>query len=378
MAGKLGNGEGSIRKRPGEERWEARYVDAEGNRRSLYGKTRQEVVRRLANARRDREQGLPGLNERQTIGTYLATWLEKVRHEVEPSSFARYQSEIRLRLLPGLGKLPLARLTSQQVQTFYAKILSEGTSASVVKYMHGVLRHALSDALRLGLVHRNACDLVDVPRVRRREIKPLTAEQARTFLSSLHGHRSETLYVLALATGMRRGELLALRWQHIDLANALIKVQASLQVRKGRWVVASPKTKNSRRTIALSRTTVEALRRHRVLMAEERLRLGPAWEDDELVFPNTAGRMQDPTYIAIHQFKPLLRKAGLPLIRFHDLRHTAATLLLAQGVNPKVVSEMLGHASIALTLGIYGHVMPHMQQQAAEIMDRVLWGSQTA
>jgi integrase len=378
MAGKLGNGEGSIRKRPGEDRWEARYVDVEGNRRSIYGKTRQEVVRRLANARRDREQGLVGLDERQTLGTYLSTWLEKVRHEVEPSSFARYQSEVRLRLLPGLGKLTLARLTSQQVQTCYAKTLSERSSASVVKYMHGVLRHALGDALRLGLIHRNACDLVDVPRVRRREIMPLTAKQARTFLSSIHGHRSEALYILALATGMRRGELLALRWQHIDLDNALLTVQSSLQVRRGRWVVAAPKTKNSRRTIALSRTTVEALKRHRILMAEERLRLGPAWEDDELVFPNTAGRMQDPTYLAIYQFKPLLRKAGLPAIRFHDLRHTAATLLLAQGVNPKVVSELLGHASIALTLGIYGHVMPHMQQQAAEIMDRLLWGSQTA
>jgi integrase len=312
------------------------------------------------------------------MAVYLSSWIEKVRHEVEPSSFARYQSEVRLRLIPGLGNLSLARLTSQQVQAFYAQKLHEGVSASVVKYMHGVLRHALSDAQRLGLVYRNACDLVDVPRVRRREIMPLTAEQARGFLLSLRGHRSEALYVLALATGMRRGELLALRWQHVDLDNALIKVQASLQLRQGRWVLAPPKTKYSRRQIALSRTTVDALRRHRALMAAEKLRLGPAWEDDELVFPNTAGRMQDPTYLAHYQFKPLLRKAGMPNIRFHDLRHTAATLLLAQGVNAKVVSEMLGHSSIALTLGIYGHVLPHMQQQAAEIMDRLLWGSQTA
>jgi len=183
--------------------------------------------------------------------------------------------------------------------------------------------------------------------------------------------------VLALATGMRCGELVALRWRHVDLDNAILTVQASLQLRQGKWVVAQPKTKYSRRTIALSRTTVEALRTHRVLMAKERLHLGPAWEDAELVFPNSAGRFQDPTYIAQYQFKSLLRLAGLPVIRFHDLRHTAATLLLAQGVNPKVVSEMLGHSSIAVTLGIYGHVMPHMQQQAAEITDRVLWGSQS-
>jgi integrase len=244
--------------------------------------------------------------------------------------------------------------------------------------MHGVLRHARSDAFRLGLVHRNVCDLVDMPRVRRRNITPLTADQVRTLLTAVQGHRSEALYVLALATGMRRGELLALRWQQVNLDNALVKVEESLQLRHGRWVVAQPKTKYSRRTIPLARTTVETLREHRMLLAQERLRLGPAWGEAELVFP--------PILWVRCRTRPTLRNSSSSrfcgrlvcrLFGSMTCANTAATLLLARGVNRKVVSEMLGHSSIVLTLGIYGHVMPHMQQQAAELIDRLMWGSQT-
>jgi integrase len=300
--------------------------------------------------------------------------LEKVRHEVEPSSYGKYEREVRLRLAPGLGKVQLSKLTPQQVQAFYARKLNEGASASTVAYMHGVLAHALYDALRLGLLHRNVCDVVDAPRVLRREIHPLTEEQMRTLLAAAEGDRLQAPYVLALSTGMRRSELAALHWDAVDVDDAVVHVRANLQKVPGGGARRKPKTKHSRRTIALTAAAVEALRRHRLRQAEERLRLGPVWADPDVVFPNTVGNLFDPDHLVHREFKPLLRRSGLPDIHFHDLRHTCATLLLARGVNPKVVSEMLGHASIAITLGTYGHVLPHMQKQAAALMDEMLGG----
>lgn len=369
-----GNSEGTIRKRS-DGRWEARYLGTDGNRRSVYGKTRQEVVRLLAAAVRDRDAGLTALTDRQTVEQYLTSWLEKVQHQVDPSSHMRYEREIRLRLVPGLGDVQLSKLTGQQVETLYARKLKEGVTTSSVRYMHVVLHRALNDAVRLGLVHRNVCSMVDIPRLIRQEMMPLTEEQARILLEAAAGDPFEAVYVLALHTGMRRGELLALKWANVDLDNATLQVQATLQDTLGGWVIASPKTKHSRRKIALGPTVVEALRRHRVCQAEDRLCVGPAWSDQDLVFSNAVGGIMNPYNFVQRQFKALLKRANLPEIRFHDLRHTAATLLLARGVNVKVVSEMLGHSNIGITLNIYGHVLPHMQQEAAHIMDRALRGS---
>jgi len=375
MAGRRGNSEGTIRKREADGRWEARFVDVDGKRRSIYGKTRQEVARLLTTALRDREQGMTAYTDRQTLAQYLPSWLEKVRHQVKASTYMKYETAVRLRLLPGLGKIALTKLTSQRVQDFYSRKLAEGMSGSAVSNMHGVLSHALQDALRLGLVHRNVCTVVDLPRLVHREIHPLTEEQARVFLEAVAGDRFESLYILALSTGMRRGELLALRWADMDLEKAAIQVAANIQRMPDGWKMDRTKTRHSRRRIALTPTAVTALRQHRLRQAEERLRLGPVWADLDLVFPDLAGKIQNPISFVDKRFKPLLKKAGLPNIRFHDLRHTCATLLLGRGVNPKVVSEMLGHATIAITLGMYGHVLPHMQEQAAALMDKMLWGS---
>lgn len=198
-------------------------------------------------------------------------------------------------------------------------------------------------------------------------------------MRALQGDRLHALYVVAVSTGLRQGELLALRWGDVDLAGGALAVRATLQRTKEEgYVLRAPKTKQSQRRIILGTVATAALRAHRARQAEERLALGEAWDASlDLVFPNTLGRPMDGTNLLHYHFYPLLKRSGLPRIRFHDLRHTAATLLLGRGVNPKIVSEMLGHASISITLDVYSHVLPAMQAQAAAAMDDALgnWGA---
>jgi len=202
----------------------------------------------------------------------------------------------------------------------------------------------------------------------------LSEDQARQLLAAAAGDRFEALYVLALATGMRQGELLALKWRDVDLDTGSLQVRTTLQRSDHGLVFAPPKTAFSRRRVALSKKAREALRLHYANQVVERKQVGPAWEDLDLVFPNAIGAPIDGTNFSRQSFAALLAKASLPPMRFHDLRHTAATLLLGRGINPKIVSEMLGHARIAITLELYSHVTPHMQQQAADAMDAALGG----
>ena len=203
-------------------------------------------------------------------------------------------------------------------------------------------------------------------------MEALSPADARTFLDIASGDRLEALYVLALTTGMRQGELLGLRWRHIDLGGKTVRVSGALQRTAEGFVIAKPKTTRSRRQVALTSSAVNSLTRHRVAQTEERLRLGAAWQDLDLVFANEVGGFIAEWNLRRQSFLPLLRKAGLPVIRFHDLRHTAATLMLGRGVHPKVVAEMLGHSQISITLDLYRHVTPTMQQQATEALDAVL------
>jgi integrase len=371
MRYKRGNSEGSITRRK-DGLWEARITLEGGKRKSFYAKTRQQAARRLAEALRDRDSGISVADERQTVGQYLASWRDATKSTVRPRTWQRYEQYVRLHLIPTLGAVVLSKLTAQQVQGLYAKKLAEGLSTTTVHHLHMVLHRALDAALRLELVHRNVCDMVDPPRMAHHEMTTLSEDQARAFLSAAAGDRLEALYVLALATGMREGEMLALKWRDVDLEQGTLQVRATLQNIGGAFTLAEPKTDKSRRRIALSKTAIEALRQHRVRQAEERLQLGQAWSDMDLVFPNTIGQPIDASNLYKYWFLPLLKKAGLPPMRFHDLRHTAATLLLGRGINPKIVSEMLGHSQIGITLGLYSHVTPHMQQQAADAMDAAL------
>lgn len=369
-----GSGEGTIYWREDEQRWIGQLRVGGGERKTVYGKTRQIVQRKLAQMRRDVEEGVIIAPERQTVASYLAEWLETVQSKLSVSGLINYRYFVEQHITPRIGRVKLAKLTAQQVQNLYASCLNDGgLSTTTVNHLHSCLHAALEAAVRLGLMPRNVSDLVEVPRVRHHEMQPLNRDQARALLAQVERHRLAALFTLALATGMRRGELLGLHWADVDLDDASLQVRSSLDHRGGQWVWSEAKTKRSRRRLALSAPVVEALRAHQKRQKVLRFKVGPAWEDQGLVFSTTIGGPLLGRNI-LRLLHKQLALAGLPRIRFHDLRHTAATLALLARVNPKVVSEMLGHASVSITLDLYSHVLPDMQQDAAAVMAKVLFG----
>lgn len=372
MAGKRAHGEGTMYQRA-NGLWCGQLTTPEGQRKTFYAKTQADLRKKLTAARSMLDAGLPVVSERQTVSAYLTTWLATIQPTVKARSYMRYDAAIRIHIAPSLGHHKLARLKAQHIQTFYAAALAGGASAATVAHLHAVLHRALKDAARLDLVPRNVADLVTAPRPTAREERVLSQEHAQTLLQTAHGERLEALYTLALTTGMRLGELLALHWEDVDLDAATLQVRQTLYYDKGGvWRLDTPKTDHSRRRIDLGRMAIEALRRHRVRQAEERLAIGEAWGDHGFVFTRVDGEPLRGPHVLERHFLPLLKRAGLPPMRFHDLRHTAATLMLLGDVRAKVVSEMLGHSNIAITLGLYSHVTPTMQRDAAATMDRLL------
>ena len=368
---KRGNNEGSIYKRK-DGRWTAAITLPVGARKSFYGATRQEVAAKLAEAIRNKDKGLPAINERRTLAAYLQEWLAAVRPTVRASTWDRYEQYVRVHLTPAIGRYALARLTPAQINAFCASKLDGNLSPTTVAHMHTVLHTALERAVRWGYVARNVVALADRPRMAHAEMRTFTAEQARAFLIGVRGDRFEALYTLALSTGMRQGELLALRWEHVNLEESALQVRATVYRGKDGMVFGEPKTDRSRRQVSLTPTAVEALRRHRVRQVAERLRSGSSWDDLDLVFPNEIGRPVEPGNLLRRSYWPLLEQAGLPRLRFHDLRHSAATLLLERGTHPKIVADMLGHSQVSVTLDRYSHVTPTMHRQAADTMEVIL------
>lgn len=368
------NGEGSIYRRKNGG-WTARISLTGGERKDFYGKTRQEVAAKLAAASERQRTGLPLVNERQTVGAYLQSWLQGVKTSARPKTYTTYEGLVRLHAEPKIGKVPLAKLTPQHLQDLYADRLDAGLSPQTVRHLHAVLHRALGQAARWGLVTRNVADLITPPRISRHEIQALDVVQSRALLQAAKGDRLEALYVLALTTGMRQGELLALRWKDVDLEAATLSVRGTLSRSPEGLTVAEPKTAGSRRHVFLGPIAVDALRRHRVNQTAERLLKAPGWENSDLVFVNEVGKPIEASNLRRRSFRPLLEKAGLPRIRFHDLRHSAATLLLTQGIHPKVVSERLGHSKVSITLDLYSHVTPTLQKEAAMALDALIAGS---
>lgn len=375
--GKRGNGEGSISRRK-DGGWMAQYVvhTAEGRkRRTVYGKTRAEVAKKLNKALSDREDGLVFDAGNLKIEEYLERWLkDSVAGNVRSRTFSNYRMQVRRHITPALGGIQLKALSPAHVQGLYRQKLDSGLAPSSVRYIHAVLHRALKQALRWGLVPRNASEAVDLPKLVNAEVDAMTPAETRTFLEAARGDRFEALYVVAVTTGMRRGELLGLRWSDVTLDElATLRVARQLQrLRDGSGLqFVSPKSGKGR-TIRLAPRTVEALKAHRARQAEEKLRAGSLYEDGGLVFATEVGTPLEPSNVDRRSFKPLLEKAGLPDMRFHDLRHTCATVLLSEGVNPKFVQELLGHADIKMTLGTYSHFLPSMGDQTALAMESAL------
>lgn len=343
-------------------------------RRSLLGHTRAVVRDKLRDALAAEASGRPIPDARLTVEDFLGTWLaDIVRPRVRPSTFRSYRSVVQVHLMPGLGRHAIARLTPQDVQRFLNAVGASGRSPRTVAICRAVLRQALGQAERWGLVTRNVAKLAQPPRVPRRPVVPFDPGQARRFLRAIGGDRLEALYVVALSVGLRQGELLGLSWSDVDLERGTVRVRHALQRVDGRLVLVEPKSVTSHREVALPGVATAALQAHRQRARLERIAAGSRWSDDprDLVFTTTIGTPLDGITVT-RRFQAILRDAGLPHQRFHDLRHACASLLLVQGVAPRVVMEQLGHSQISLTLGTYSHVIPALGRDAAERMDHLL------
>jgi len=367
------SGEGTIRHRK-DGRWEGRYYATEDGgsvRRSVIKTTRQDVVVALRAALTARDDGKPATHGSLTVGAFLTNWLDGARPTIRPGTWRRYEELTRLYLIPGLGRVRLVALGPHHVAKLYRDLLASGMTPATTHYVHRTLRRALGQAERWKLVTPNAAAVVTPPRPESREMRTLTAEQVRRLLDAAPD-RDRPLYLLAVSTGMRLGELLALRWADVDLDSRSLRVVATLRHLSGEAATfAPPKTARSRRRVELSASVVASLSAHKVATIEERWRAGQLWQDHDLVFPNLLGRPRGPSNVS-RELHPLLERAGLPRIRFHDLRHTAATLMLGRGVHPKLVSDMLGHASVGITLDTYSHSLPSMHREAAQVMEELL------
>jgi integrase len=387
LAKKRAAHEGSIYQRKSDKRWvgviDLGCENGKRKRKPFYGETQGDVREKLRRALSDHSQNIPIAPERQLLGDFLKHWLEEsVKRTVRALTFEQYAQHVRLYIEPCLGRIYLSKPSAQNVERFINELLDRGLNPRTVQITLFVIRRALSQALKRGLAARNVADLVDCPRAEKKEIRPPTIEQAQSLLEAVIGVRMEAVFTVGLALGLRRGELLGLRWQDVDFEAGTISVKQALQRnggklndgQKSKLRFVAPKTSHGNRTIPMPDCVGAALRSHRARQAAERLAAGPDWQDFGLVFTSRKGTPVEPRRLD-HEFKGALKRAGLPdTIRVHDARHFAASLLLAQGVNPRTVMEILGHSDISTTLNIYSHVFPEVMRQAANKIDAVFSG----
>jgi len=315
----------------------------------------------------------------ETVAVYLRRWLDDyARMQVSAKTFERYEEIVDKQLIPALGHYKLAKLRPPHIQGFYAKACQSGRrngkgglSPQTVLHHHRVLRAALNRAVKWGLLAINPADAVEPPRPVHKEIRALDESASATLLRAVAGTRFEVPVLVALTTGMRRGEVLGLRWSDVDLKAGTLAVRQTVEQTRSGVTVKEPKTQKSRRLVALAPMTVEALKSHRTAQVASRLALGAAYQDQGLVFSAADGSLWNPASFSA-AFIGFVTDAGLPHLRFHDLRHSHATQLLRLGIHPKIVSERLGHSTIGITLDTYSHVMPGMQEDAAAQVDNAL------
>jgi len=363
--------------------------EAAGTRRRRWHsgyRTKKEAEAALVSLMSRLQQGTYVEPNKTSLGAFLEEWLTTIRPTVRDTTWSSYDAEVRKHVIPRLGDTRLQALTPGDLNGLYADLLKKGRrdgrgglSFKTVRYIHMIVRRALETAVRWNLLVRNPASLADPPRFRGRrpEMRTWTAEQAGAFLQATEADPLHTVWVLAATTGMRRGELLGLRWSDVDLKNRRLSIQRSLVAAGYETSFTEPKTARGRRSVVIDSRTASILKEHRRAQLEDRLALGEAYQDQGLVLCRPDGLPIHPDALT-KAFIKAVKASGLPRIRLHDLRHTYATLALQAGIHPKVVSERLGHASVAFTLDTYSHAVPAMEAQAAEIMASYLWGSQSA
>jgi len=382
MAKKRGQNEGGIHHRV-DGRWEARlnlgWCDGKRVRKSFFAKTREEAGSLLADAKTQHDHGIPIPHSGITLAKFLFDWLETVKPTIRPRTYESYELHVRHHVTPEIGNIRLSALRPEHIRGLLKRKLDAGLSPQTVIHMRTVLNTALRQAIGDRLLSWNPVSSVKRPKVRRRVYSEFTPNQARAFLVAAENSRLGAAFAIGLSLGLRRGEVLGLRWCDVDLDALTLRVEQTIQRVRAKvagtagFQVSEPKTERSRRTLVLPVMLVPLLRRHRARQAQERLTAGAGWNDalGGLLFTTPLGHPIEPKDVQA-EFKATLTAAELPDMRLHDLRHAAATFLIAQGLPLRLVMEVLGHSTIALTANTYGHIERGMMADAAARMDALL------
>jgi integrase len=370
MAKRRGNQEGSIYKRKGGL-W-CVQVSLNNHRLTQYFKTRREAREWLTKILEQIQTGQSIESGRISLADFLGKWLDSARPSLRHKTWAQYHQICRDHILPSLGEVRIRDLRPDQIQGLYNSKIECNVSTNTVRILHAVLHRSLEQAVRWGMIDRNPAKAVIRPKPCRKEIQTLNSHQARQFLIAAQGSRYEALYYLAITTGLRAGELLGLKWDDLDWIKGHLHVQRQVQRVPGSGLaLLEPKSAAGRRVVVLGQAMITKMNEH--ARKQDRLRTFAVerWQEHGMIFTSQTGTCLDHRNV-YREFKEILRRAGLPDIRFHDLRHTAATLMLQEGIHPKIVQERLGHAQIYITMDTYSHVLPTMQDEAAKKMDELI------
>jgi integrase len=378
MTSRRGNHEGSIYRRASDQRWVGQLLlgyDGLGRpiRRFVTAKTRSEVAQKLKQLRRQFDDGLTVPDAGLKLEALFERWFEDVlRHQVAPSTFSNYRAVTVKHIVPALGKKKISALMVTDVDRLLSSKIDSGLSTSTVRRIRAVLSQCLDQGIRWGVVSRNVASHSRAPRETRKEGRTLSPEQAKQFLAYLKGHRNEALYAVMLSTGLRRGEALGLMWKDLDRDSGVLQIRRQLKREGGTLVTADTKTSRSRRSVNLPPPMLKALLWHERRQETERTALGTSWINTDFIFTSAVGTPIDPRNF-YREFTKICRDAGMDDWHPHELRHSAASLMLAQGVKLQVVSQVLGHASIRMTADVYGHILDPDRQEAADAMGTLLW-----
>jgi integrase len=377
MAKRRGSGEGTIY-RTKDGRWRGEIslgYSPEGKplRKIIYGKNQAEVIEEFDRLGKKQSNGVKVRTSKQTVADYLKSWLEdSVKLTNRAQTYRSYEWIVRVHLIPGLGKSTLEKLNPQVLQAFIKSCSKSGLSPATVKHINATLRAALSQAEDWELVDRNVAKLVKLPRAQKYRPTVLSPEQAKAFLLFSANHPQEALFSVALSLGLRRGEIIGLRWQDVDFTVGSLRVTHSLERVKGKGLqLGDPKSAKAQRVLRLPLVCVQALTRQKEKQRVAREWCGAGWKEAGFVFTTSVGTPMQPEMLT-REFKAAIAAAGLPDMRLHDLRHSCATLLLAQGVHPKLVQETLGHSTYQLTMDTYSHMIPQLRNEVADRMDQIL------
>ena len=370
MAKKRGNNEGTIYKRK-DGRWCAQ-VSLSGRRITKYAKTQKEChdwVKQISNKI---EHGLTFDATQLTLERFMQSWLTGKDLSIRPNTARNYRRYSEQHILPVLGRLRLQSITPAHIRQMYLRMQAEGKGARTIQLVHSTLHCALKQAVKERLLGYNPMDAVERPKVETQQFQVFTEEQARNFLAATEGHPYEPLFYLALITGLRKGELLGLMWSDVDWQKGFLKVERQLQ--QANWSSAKlvpTKTKSGRRQIKLGKGGLAMLEVHRQRQESQRIQAGDGWKENGMIFTSSVGTYIDQTKVS-REFKHILQGAGLPDIRFHDLRHTSISILLDIGTPVNTVQRRAGHSKASVTTDIYGHVMAHSQDAAAENIEEIV------